>query len=335
MKTKLFFFAMFASVAASAQTLNIKITKIDYYTKIATCDLSWTGRNATHLSDVWIFVDYIEISGNAPAGSWKPTAVTGATVIQKTTGNAAASTVAGNTRGVWIKSVTSGADFTGQITLQLSGVPAKFNACAYASDYPPNAASYSGGSYTFKGTKPFIVNGTTINDDKYAVTTITSLTDATGCPGGVGRDEPHNNGECLPHLTVVGSYCRDLTDDNALSVCGLEFKKEKYKIIANYSSSNHECPSGWRPATYADVKCAYDNGEKAWVETGVVAADVLSAGLIHNVECCASCSARWHLINAGDMGCGDTCGRQRWPTIMVDPKCMYLVQSMIRGGCVR
>ncbi|MDR2804754.1 MAG: hypothetical protein LBB85_03805, partial [Dysgonamonadaceae bacterium] len=62
MRTKIFFlFAMFVSIAASAQTLDIKITTIDYSKKIATCDLSWTGRNATHLSDVWVFVDYIEI----------------------------------------------------------------------------------------------------------------------------------------------------------------------------------------------------------------------------------------------------------------------------------
>ncbi|MDR1527722.1 MAG: hypothetical protein LBS46_08675, partial [Dysgonamonadaceae bacterium] len=125
MKTKIFFFAMLASVTASAQTMDIKIATINYSSKIATCNLSWTGRNATHLSDVWVFVDFIEISGNTTTGAWQPAAVTGATVTQQTTGNVTASTVSGNTRGVWIKSVTSGANFTGQITLQLSGVPAK------------------------------------------------------------------------------------------------------------------------------------------------------------------------------------------------------------------
>jgi hypothetical protein len=194
MKQILFFFAMLASVATSAQTLSAKITKIDYATKIVTCDLSWTGRNTTHLSDVWVFVDYLEVSNTNTTitGSWAPAAITGATVTQNTTGSAVASTVSGNTRGVWVKSTTSGANFTGQVALQLSSVPAKFNACAYATDYPPNVTA-NNGSYTFHGTLPFTLtaaDGATTQTipDKIiptAVVTITpvTLTDRTGCPG--------------------------------------------------------------------------------------------------------------------------------------------------------
>jgi hypothetical protein len=204
MRTKFFFLAMLASVAASAQTLNIKITAIDYTKKIATCDLSWTGRNATHLSDVWVFVDYIEVFNNAPTGTWKPAAITGATVTQNNTGTAAASTVSGNTRGIWIKSVTSGANFTGKIALQFSNVPAKFNACAYATDYPPNATITTAG-YQLKGSPPFTItynNGssTITSNQTFALGCINTLTDATGCPGLVGVLS-------APTSSVDGSRC--------------------------------------------------------------------------------------------------------------------------------
>jgi uncharacterized protein (TIGR02145 family) len=213
MKKTFFLFAMLTSVAASAQTLHIKISKIDYSTKIVTCDLSWTGRDATHLSDIWVFVDYIEISGNTPAGVWQPAAVTGATVTTKTIGNAIASTVSGNTRGVWVKSTVFGANFTGEIKLQLSGVPVKFNACAYASDCPPNAI-VSNGTYTLHGSSPFVVNGTTLpaGATQYAGT-ITALSDATGAPGAF----------CTPAGQAPGKYgcCSGLSVNTSNGLCAM------------------------------------------------------------------------------------------------------------------
>jgi uncharacterized protein (TIGR02145 family) len=121
-------------------------------------------------------VDYIEISGNTTTGSWKPAAISGATVTQKTIGDATTSMVSGNTRGVWIKGVTSGANFTGQITLQLSDVPTKFNACAYATDYPPNVSGTT--SFTFKGTPPFIIKYS--DGSTYSVTSKTGYTPVAG-----------------------------------------------------------------------------------------------------------------------------------------------------------
>jgi hypothetical protein len=261
MKKILFFSAMLVTVAANAQTMDINIATIDYSTKIAVCNLSWTARNATHLSDVWVFVDYIEISGNATTGSWQPAAITGATVTQKTTGNATASTVSDNTRGVWIKSVTSGANFTGQIALQLSSVSAKFNACAYATDYPPNAATYNAGTYTLKGTKPFTINNNVpVNDTKYSGV-INAITDATGCPGVLGRDVPVNGATCAPGLTAVNGYCRDLVADGASVKCGLEIIS-----IGNISYS-HLAPSyvtsGWRLPNY-DEACCFGGGPGHW-----------------------------------------------------------------------
>jgi uncharacterized protein (TIGR02145 family) len=76
--------------------------------------------------------------------------------------------------------------------VSLSNVPAKFNWCAYVSDYPPNVTA-NNGSYTFHGTLPFTLtaaNGTTtqtISDKTVATAAVTitpvTLTDRTGCPG--------------------------------------------------------------------------------------------------------------------------------------------------------
>jgi hypothetical protein len=269
MKTKFFFFAMLASVAASAQTLNIKIVTIDYSTKIATCDLSWTGRNVTHVSDVWVFVDFIEISGSTTTGSWKPATITGATVTKNTFGTATASMVSGNTRGVWIKSVTFGANFTGQIVLQLSNVPVKFNACAYATDYPPNIASISGGTYTLKGTQSFILNGASISGNKYTGS-INTLTDPTGCPGCIAirdfnRSSSNVNIPCCPNLALVGNYCRDLAADAASTyICSdvvIEVKNACYSHTT-WANANSSCTGqGWQLPTMEQITCLYSAGK--------------------------------------------------------------------------
>jgi hypothetical protein len=312
MKKLFFLFAMLASVAASAQTLSIKITNIDYSTKIATCDISWTGRNDNHRSDVWVFADYIEISGSATTGAWQPAEITGATVTANTSGNATVATVAGNTRGVWIKSTAYGAAFTGKIVIQLSNVPAKFNACAYASDYPPNAASYSSGTYTLKGTQPFIItgNGTIQNGNKYVGTVINSMTDATGCPGGVGRDVVHNGGTCASGLTAVAGVCRDLAADEATvltcaAVAGgeLEVKLNDAGLVASYTNL---CPAGWKLPTIATLKCMVPLATSLHLTLyptayGYLASETNSSAADH--VCVASPSEIIVKINSNPCGC--------------------------------
>ena len=75
--------------------------------------------------------------------------------------------------------------------MQLTNVPAKFNWCAYVSDYPPNVTA-ANGTYTFKGTPPFTltasngatqtVTGTTLAASALTVTP-TTIRDKTACPG--------------------------------------------------------------------------------------------------------------------------------------------------------
>ncbi|MDR3134282.1 MAG: hypothetical protein LBU42_09760 [Prevotellaceae bacterium] len=306
MKTILFFFAMLISVAANA-TVKITPLSTDYSTNKVTFKVEWTNiPSAPYNNRVWVWIDFCPVTGTTPANSFSTATVSNPT---KTEGNGTVTNA--TARGFFIEYAATNAGTTVTATLSNApNAPEKFNWCTYGSDYPPNAISYNNGSYTFKGTKPFIVNDTTVNDDKYAVTTITALTDATGCPGGVGRDEVHNDGNCLPHLTVVGSYCRDLTDDNAISACNIEWKKMGYEVVANYSPTNHKCPTGWRPAMYDDFKCAFDKGQ--WDESVhcAVAADVLSSGY-NGKGCCDAVDARWILRCSPCSDCmySGNCGR--------------------------
>ncbi|MDR3133651.1 MAG: hypothetical protein LBU42_06470 [Prevotellaceae bacterium] len=274
MKTKLFFFAMLASVVASAQRttpVTIANTKVDYATKIVTFDLSWKGSDYTHRNEVWVFVDIQPVTGANTLGGWSPaTLVPSATTVTGISGNqytALTHTIAsGNMRGTWVKGTASNttSSFAATVKLMLDpATPAKFNACAYVSDYPPNAASLSGSVYTLKGSQPFVVNGGTISDNTFTGA-IHSLTDATGCPGGIARDVPNNGGNCLTGLTAVNGYCRDVAADGAHVKCGLEF-------IALGNTTSSYCPSyvpaGWRLMTYDEACCA-QGGPGTWCIQG-------------------------------------------------------------------
>ncbi|MDR3133130.1 MAG: hypothetical protein LBU42_03810 [Prevotellaceae bacterium] len=325
MKKIFFFFAMFANVAASAQrTIPVSIanTKVDYSTKTVTFDLSWKGSDANHRDEVWIFVDIQPVTGVNILGSWSPATLVPSATTVTTAGSSNQYTSlthtveSGNTRGVWIKGTSSVTTnilhATVKVTLT-STTPAKFNACAFATDYPPNAVSYSGGSYTFKGTKPFIINGTPVDDTKFAVTKITSLTDATGCPGGVGRDEIHNSGVCAPGLTAVGTYCRDLAADGAAKfiACGYELEVEiADRPLPGSWSTALNCPAGWTPATPNQLSCLWKNSSLLKGYSGYVTGVTCGGGWKLNAQyCCNACSGQAVYLTGSRAGdsCLGTC----------------------------
>jgi hypothetical protein len=133
-----------------------------------------------HRDTVWVFVDYAPIVGNAP-GAWGPASLTGATV---TAGTGTIVPASLNGRGFYLAGNPSGA-FSSTLTVTLSADlnNTKFNWCAYATDYPPNATE-DDGHYNLYGTPPFVVNGTyTATTREYDGGCIDDLTDATGCPG--------------------------------------------------------------------------------------------------------------------------------------------------------
>ena len=187
MKTKLFFFAMFVNVAASAQVTNVTPVSANYANKTVSFRVWWNAgsRDATHLSKVWVWVDYITVnSNNATSGNTWTRATVG------TISGGVTSYDGSNRNGFWLEGNAS-TNYSATLTVQLSDVPTKFNWCAYVSDYPPNV-TVNNGTYTFKGTSPFTliasngatqtVNGTTLAASALTITP-TTVRDKTECPG--------------------------------------------------------------------------------------------------------------------------------------------------------
>jgi hypothetical protein len=159
-------------------TVQVENASVNYATKQVTFRVKWTDQSTPeHRNKVWIFVDYQEVNGVNAAASWTPATITGATTVS------AGAVSEQNARGFYLEgSITN---FESVITVTLSsGTPAKFNWCAYTTDYPPNA-TISNGTYTLKGSAPFLLNGN-IPVDATTYSTgqcVTSITDRTGCPG--------------------------------------------------------------------------------------------------------------------------------------------------------
>ena len=188
MRTKICFFLMFIGVAASAQVTNVEPVSADYTNKTVSFRVWWNAgsRDATHLSKVWVWVDYTTVNSNNTTSGNTWTRATVGTISGGVT-----SYDGSNRQGFWLEGNTS-TNYSATLTVQLTNVPAKFNWCAYGSDFPPNVTA-SGGTYTLHGTPPFTLiaaNGTatqtvaatTIATSAVTVTPVT-LTDQTGCPG--------------------------------------------------------------------------------------------------------------------------------------------------------
>jgi hypothetical protein len=78
MKTKFSFLAMLVSVATSAQVTNVEPVGANYAAKTVSFRVWWSNgsRDVTHLSKVWVWVDYIAVnSNNTTSGNWTRAAV--------------------------------------------------------------------------------------------------------------------------------------------------------------------------------------------------------------------------------------------------------------------
>ncbi len=160
----------------AANCVSVHSVSANYATKAVTFTLTWSGCNgADHLYKAWVFVDYQAITGTT-RGAWAPATIVGTPAVSN------GAYAVGNSRGFYVTGVNGQ---TATVTVTLGGVPAQFNWCAYATDYPPNATINAAGGYTLHGTAPFTVNGTTLGAGvrTYSGACITSITDPTGCPG--------------------------------------------------------------------------------------------------------------------------------------------------------
>ena len=176
-------FALLASITASA-TVTVTPLSVDYATKKVTFHVSWTNTpTAPYNNRVWIWIDFCPVNGVTPQGFSTATitnpVISGSGTITEFNG-----------RGFFIK---YGATNTGTtVTATLSNAPiGKFNWCAYGRGYPPNIGDFNNGTYTLRGTPPFIlkdaigatqtVPGKTIAQSDLKITPIT-MTDKTGFP---------------------------------------------------------------------------------------------------------------------------------------------------------
>jgi hypothetical protein len=145
----------------------------------------------THNAKIWVWIDYRKIENNQPTGTWTRAEITTTPAVSSSP-TSTATLVSNNNKGFWLNGVTG--NYSATITVSLTNISAntKFNWCAYTSDCPPGAYYTTPTNVNFKGTLPFYI---TYNDGA-AVTvtsktnytpasgkTITSVTDATACPG--------------------------------------------------------------------------------------------------------------------------------------------------------
>ena len=176
MKQLFFFFAMLASVAASA-AVTVTPLATDYAGKKVTFRVAWTGNAANNR--VWVWVNLCPVAGTSP-GTFAKAVISNPSA---TAGSIA--TVTGNTRGFYVTTNPS------TVTATLSNATGKFNWCVYGSDAPPKVTA-NNGTYTLYGTPPFTLiaaNGTTtqtvaattIATSAVTITPVT-LTDQTGYP---------------------------------------------------------------------------------------------------------------------------------------------------------
>ena len=167
-------------IAGFAQ-VSVANTATTYSTKQISFTVSWT--SAPHNNQIWVIVDYIKIENTTTVGGWSRATVTAVSA----SGNGSAATVTGQ-RGFWLNTSGSSGNANITATLSLASGVDKFNWCAYALNYPPQAVIKAAGGYDLKGTPPFTVNGTPLaaGVTTYgAGTCITSLSDATGNPTSV------------------------------------------------------------------------------------------------------------------------------------------------------
>jgi uncharacterized protein (TIGR02145 family) len=190
MKTKIFFFAMLAGITASAQVTRVEPVDANYANKIIKFRVYWNAgtRDATHLSKVWVWIDYITVNSNntTSGNTWTRAAVSSAAASPTST----ISYDGTNKLGFWLQG--NSGSYSATVTVQLNITASKFNWCAYVSDYPPNVTA-NNGTYTFKGTPPFtliaangtttqMVDGKTLPASSLTITP-TIIRDKTECPG--------------------------------------------------------------------------------------------------------------------------------------------------------
>jgi hypothetical protein len=183
--------------------------------------------------------------------------------------------------------------YSATVTVKLNITADKFNWCAYASDYPPNV-TVANGTYTFKGTPPFIltaangttsqtVTGTTLAASALTITP-TTIRDKTACPGifcpyqgsDLYIDATHLCQQRTSGAKNWEAYIQDnrdnqiyriiqFSDDSWWFADDLATTEKRVAVCSGvsmyYPTNKPNCPSGWVIPTQNQIKNRWPNGE--------------------------------------------------------------------------
>jgi hypothetical protein len=256
----LFFLPLWGLGGFALASVTVTPLTVNYNAKTVTFRVDYS---AAANNRAWIWIDLCPVSGVTPSAF--QTAVISA--VSATGGSVDAASL--NGRGFYVTANPS------TVTATLSNATGKFNWCAYGSDFPPNAVE-NGSSYTLKGSPPFILttaSGTvSVNAKIYSGSTITALTDATGCPGVLCS----KNGE----TTGLLGCCNGTS--NCSGTC---------KTTTTYTTNDGACTGACNTA-YVQLRDQCTDVLNPRYSTRTSSACTSGCGIPYNAACCSNAAYR-------------------------------------------
>jgi hypothetical protein len=271
----LFFLPLWGLGGIAHASVTVKLLDTDFTNKTVTLRVEYA--NAVN-DRVWVWITWNAV---VTPGAFQPAEISAASATSGSVQYAAT-----NTRGFFVTASPA------TVTATLSNAPAKFHCCVYGSDTPPNATE-SNGTYTFKGSPPFIltaansatsqtVTGNTLPASALTITPII-LTDETGYPG-VFSSCPYTGSDLVVDAThlcqqLTGgaknweAYIIDARDNEMYRI--IQFSDNSWWFAEDYRGSYgyvltcgtkrfydpmnkaNDCPAGWRLPTLAEFVARY------------------------------------------------------------------------------
>jgi hypothetical protein len=307
MKKLLFLFFLplwgFGGIAHASVTVQVLAT--DFPNKQVTLRVEYV--NAVN-DRAWVWIYLCSMQGMFQPAEISAASATSGSVLYLST----------NTRGFFVTASPA------TITATLSNAPDPFSCCAYGSDTPPNMME-SNGTYTFKGTPPFILTdacGTTtqtVTEKTLPASALTFtpvfITDETGypvvsCPY-TGCDLFIDATHLCQKLTIGAknweAYIIDSRDSEIYRIT--QFSDNSWWFAEDYRGSYgyertcgakrfysatdkaNDCPAGWALPSQAAINARYNNSNAR--------SDQWNGPLINSVD----------YINPSNPSCLTTAGR--------------------------
>jgi hypothetical protein len=313
MKKLLFLFFLplwgFGGIGIAHASVTVQVVNTDFTNKTVTVQVEYD--NAVN-DRVWVWIYLCDMQGMFEPAEIGEASVTSGSVQYIST----------HPRGFFVTSSPA------TVTATLSNVSGRFSCCAYGSGAPPNMTD-NNGTYTFKGTPPFILtaaDGTTtqtVTENTLPASALTMtpviLTDKTGYPVLVSciytGSDLYEDATHLCQLRTSGAqngeaYIKDSRDNEIYRITqfsdGSWWFAEDYRGSSGYQATcgtkrfysptnkANDCPTGWVLPTNAQIV-------SRWGTTP--ASDQWGAPLIENDDyyansCRTSSRKRCDVINA-------------------------------------